>query len=128
MILVDSSVWIDFYNGFETPETDTMESLLEEEMISIADIIYLEVLRGFKSDSQYRIAKRSLDILPCHRILDQKMAVKAAENYRFLRKKGITITKTIDLVIGTFCIEKNISLLTSDRDFLPMEELGLVLV
>lgn len=119
MILVDSSVWIDYFNGNDTPETVKLDSLLGVEPIAIGDIILTEVLQGFRSDRDYETAKTLLTSLMIYRLLDIKLAIKSAENYRQLRKQGITIRKSVDVIIATFCLENNLSLLFSDKDFVP---------
>ena len=126
MVLVDSSVWIDYFNGTHTPETDLLDDLLSRELVLIGDIILTEVLQGFTSDAHFRQAKILLGPLEYRDMLGKTVAVKAAENYRRLRRRGVTVRKTIDVMIGTFCILQRLPLLQSDRDFLPMERyLGL---
>ena len=122
MILVDSSVWIDYFNGQLTVQTDYLDQILGKELIVIGDIILLEVLQGFKSDRGFALARKSLEVFPLRNMLGREIALKSANNYRILRKKGITIRKTIDIVIGTFCIENNINLLHSDKDFEPLSK------
>lgn len=119
MIMVDSSVWIDYFNGYETPETTKLDLWLGIQPISIGDIILTEVLQGFRNDSDYRIAKNLLTSLTIFDLLGENMAIKSAENYRQLRKQGITIRKTADVIIASFCIENNLPLLFSDKDFVP---------
>jgi predicted nucleic acid-binding protein len=126
MVLIDSSVWIDYFNGKETPATNQLDSLLGIEPISIGDLILTEVLQGFRKDSEYETAKDLLTALKIYKILGIKMAILAADNYRTLRKKGVTVRKTADTLIATFCIERNIPLLFSDKDFNPfVKHLGL---
>jgi predicted nucleic acid-binding protein len=126
MILVDSSVWIDYSNGRETPETNKVDGLLGVEPLAIGDLILTEVLQGFRSDSDYRTANKLLTFLTIFEMLGVNFALKSVDNYRFLRKRGITIRKTADVIIATFCIETQNSLLFSDKDFLPfVEHLGL---
>jgi hypothetical protein len=120
MILVDSSVWIDYFNGQTTWQTNMLDSLLSDVPILMGDLILTEILQGFRSDDDYESAKSYLTILPFHEIGGYQVAVNSAQNYRTLRKKGITIRKTIDIIIGTFCILKDLSLLHDDRDFTPM--------
>ena len=119
MILVDSSVWIDYFNGRDTPETSELDSLLGIKPIAIGDIILTEVLQGFRNDEDYKTAKSLLTSLNIFELLGEKMALKSADNYRLLRKQGITIRKTADVIIASFCIEYNLPLLFSDKDFLP---------
>ena len=127
MIVVDSSVWIDFFNGFSTPEVDQLDALLGVTPLAIGDLILVEVLQGFRNERDVATARqlfRSLALLP---LLEGSNPWKAADNYRQLRRKGITVRKTIDGIIATACIEANLPLLFSDRDFMPyVEHLGLV--
>jgi predicted nucleic acid-binding protein len=126
MIIVDSSVWIDYFNGNNTRETDLLDSLLGIQEVAIGDLIMLEVLRGFRSDKDYQIAKNHLTSLVQYNMLDSDIALKATEYYRKLRKKGITVRKTANVIIATFCIESSHILLHSDRDFTPFaDHLGL---
>ena len=122
MIFVDSSVWIDYFNGRQCAETDCLDSLLGKEPIAIGDLVLIEVLQGFKNDSDYETARDLLTSLTVFTLGGQKMAIKSADNFRLLRKKGITVRKTIDVLIATFCIEMNLSLLHSDKDFGPFHE------
>ena len=127
MIMVDSSVWIDYFNGIETPETNLLDKSLGFTPIAIGDLILTEVLQGFRSDSDYRKAKGLLLALDFFEIAGQTIALKSAENYRVLRQKGITIRKTIDTIIATYCLEMGIPLLFSDKDFSPfVDHLGLI--
>jgi len=119
MILVDSSVWIDFFNGTVCAETDKLNEILGLEEIVIGDLILAEVLQGFRSDTDYKAAKNVLTSLTVHDLLGKDMAIKSANNFRKLRKKGITIRKTADVIIATYCIENKIPLLFSDKDFVP---------
>lgn len=119
MIVVDTSVWIDYFNGASTPETEILDRALDEEAVAIGDLILLEILQGFRSDAGYKTAKKHLSEFQQLEILGTNMAIKAADNYRKLRKKGITIRKTADVIIASFCIENKLPLLFSDRDFIP---------
>lgn len=128
MIVVDSSVWIDFFHGVSTPEVERLDGLLGVTPLAICDLILVEVMQGFRTDQDVATARqlfRSLALLP---MLGGSNAWKAAENVRQLRRKGITVRKTIDGIIATACIEANLPLLFSDRDFQPyVEHLGLEL-
>ena len=117
MILVDSSVWIDYFNGAVTPETNRLDELLGTEPLGLGDLILAEVLQGFRHNEDYETAKELLASLTIFDLLGKDMAIKSAENFRLLRKKGITVRKTVDTIIATFCIENKHSLLHSDRDF-----------
>ncbi len=126
MILVDSSVLIDYFNGNDNWQVEKLDEILGKEIIVIGDYILTEVLQGFRNDKDYDAARSVLGSFPCLNICGEEIAVKAANNYRLLRKKGVTVRKTIDLIIGTFCIENEIQLLHNDKDFYPLEKyLGL---
>jgi predicted nucleic acid-binding protein len=120
MVLVDSSVWINYFNGKNTWQTETLDQMLLQIPLLIGDLILTEVLQGFKKESEYNKAKEVLSILSCKRLGGYEIAIKSAENYRKLRKKGVTVRKTIDVIIGTFCINENIALLHDDKDFEQM--------
>jgi predicted nucleic acid-binding protein len=122
MIIVDSSVWIDYFNGKDIPEVAKLDQLLGQELLGIGDLILTEVLQGFRQDKEYQTAKRLLTSLTVFEMLGAEMAIKSAENFRTLRKRGITVRKTIDVMISTFCIENGHSLLFVDRDFDPFVE------
>lgn len=129
MIVVDSSVWIDFFNGTATAEVQQLRRLIGQQPIVVGDVMLLEVLQGVTREREARRVESALRQFDLAAILDPDLAVQAAANYRLLRRHGITVGKTIDLMIGTFCIAHSHTLLTSDRDFAPMaEHLGLKLV
>lgn len=124
--MVDSSVWIDYFNGVETKQTDFVYSAIGGLQFAIGDLIYGEVMQGFKADRDFQIGHDFFEEIPFLLLVNKELSLKSAQNYRFLRKKGITVRKTIDAFIATYCIEKNLSLLHSDRDFEPfVEYLGL---
>lgn len=126
MILVDSSVWVDYFNGHITPETNELDKALGSEEILIGDIILAEVLQGFRSDQDFDAALNALAAFKGASMLNPELTIRSARNYRQLRKAGITIRKTIDCFIATYCIESRIEMLHSDRDFDPFEQqLGL---
>ena len=126
MILVDSSVWIDYFRGTATPQTDRLDSLLGSEPLAIGDLILTEVLQGFTSDRDFNQAKKLLTSLVVIELGGLEIAIQAAKNYRKLRDLGITSRKTIDTVIATRCIAGGYTLLHSDRDFEPfVTHLGL---
>lgn len=129
MILVDASVWIDYFNGVANAQTNLLDALLGQENILMGDIIMAEVLQGFTSDTEFKRAQNLLALLPFREMLGREVALQTARNCRALRKQGVTVRKTVDVMIGTFCILNNIPLLHKDRDFYPMEKwLGLVAV
>lgn len=119
MILVDSSVWIDYFNGRETIQTAKLDELLGTELLGIGDLILTEVLQGFRADADYQIAKEMLLSLTVFDMVGFEGAIKSADYFRALRKQGITIRKTVDVIIATFCIEAGHFLLFSDKDFMP---------
>ncbi len=129
MILVDSSVWIDYFNGVSSKQTDYLNNALGQQEIIVGDIILTEVLQGFKSDRDFALALRLMEKFPIINIIGKEIAIKSAENYSVLRKKGLTVRKTIDIIIATYSIENGLRLLYSDRDFnVLIENLGLVAV
>jgi predicted nucleic acid-binding protein len=129
LILVDSSVWIDYFNGAATPQADKLDSLLGREPLAIGDLILSEVLQGFGDDRDFAKARRLLTSLTMVQIGGPEIAIVAAQNFRYLRKRGVTVRKTIDTMIATRCIESGYDLLHSGRDFEPfVQHLGLRVV
>ena len=129
MIVVDSSVWVDYFNGTKNRHADLLDQLLGRERVLIGDIILTEVLQGFRRDAEFQRARELLEALEFHDMLGKAMALRCAENYRKLRQAGVTVRKTIDVMIATFCIEGSHELLHSDRDFDVIEKhLGLKVV
>ena len=127
MILVDSSVWIDYFRGIATPQSDRLDALLGSEPIATGDLILAEVLQGFADDRDFDRALSLLTELDVIDIGGQDIAIQAARNFRSLRTRGVTIRKTVDTLIATRCIENRLSLLHSDRDFDPfVTYLGLI--
>lgn len=122
MIFLDSTVLIDYFNGIKTRQVDALDSILGEELVIIGDYVLTEVLQGFRNDREFQKAKKALLSFPCYDIGGREIAIKSAENYRYLRKKGKTVKKTIDVMIATFCIENNFTLLHNDRDFDAFEK------
>ena len=126
MILVDSSVWIDFFRGATTPQVEALDSLLGVEPMAVGDLILTEALQGFRSEKDFNQARKLLLTLEHVELGGQEIAIQAARNFRTLRERGVTIRKTIDTLIATKCIEADMPLLFSDRDFDPfVEHLGL---
>ncbi len=129
MILADSSVWIDYFNGRISEETDALDNLLGQQLVLAGDLILAEVLHGFRRDEDYRVALRLFEAVEIRDLGGREIAMQAARNYRALRAKGITPRKTIDMMIGTYCLVHGLSLLHADRDFDVLEaELGLSVV
>ena len=126
MILVDSGVWIDYFTGIDNKQTDSLDKTLGVQSVAAGDLILTEVLQGFRHDRDYRTAKALFDNVTIFEMLGRDMAIRSAENFRTLRKKGITIRKTADVIIASFCIKQKIPLLFSDKDFKPfVKHLGL---
>jgi predicted nucleic acid-binding protein len=126
VILVDSSVWIDYFRGVKNPQTDTLDGLLASEPVAVGDLMLAEVLQGFGSERDFNQAKSVLTNLEQVHIGGTELAVQAARNFRTLRGLGVTVRKTIAVLIATRCIEDDLLLLHSDRDFDAFERhLGL---
>jgi len=117
VILVDTSIWIDYFNGIENKQAKSLDWILSEQSVLVGDIILTEILQGFDSDKEFRLAKQALDPLDCVHLGGKSLAIKAASNFRFLRSKGVTIRKTVDMLIGSWCIEHEVELLHNDKDF-----------
>ena len=129
MILVDTTVWIAYFNGYLTAETDYLDAILGEQMILVGDLILSEILQGFCRDEDFEKARAALNKFQQVAMVNPALAVQSAQNYRMLRKRGITIRKTIDCFIATYCVEFGHALLHTARDFDPFEEyLGLQVV
>lgn len=119
MIIVDSSVWISYFNGHNNEHTQKLDSLLGVEPLGIGDLIMAEILQGFRTDKDYKIAKEHLVEFTDCEMLGRNAAIAAADKHRALRKKGITIRKTNDVIIASYCIDHGHSLLFADKDFKP---------
>ncbi|MDZ4348378.1 MAG: PIN domain nuclease [Xanthomonadaceae bacterium] len=126
MILVDSSVWVDYFNGAATPQADRLDELLGTVPVVVGDLILTEVLQGFGTEREFNEARRLMSALQVVNLGGLDVAIEAARNYRKLRELGVTVRKTIDTVIATRCIVDGLQLLHSDRDFDAFEQhLGL---
>ena len=129
MLIVDSTVWIAYFNGLENPETDYLHTMVDKMPILIGDLILAEVLQGSRVDSDFEKARRTLGKYIQVEMVSPALALQSARNYRLLRRKGITVRKTIDGLIATYCIENEHDLLHSDSDFDGYEKhLGLKVV
>jgi predicted nucleic acid-binding protein len=127
MIFVDSSVWIDYFNGRPTPQALFVREKLGVERFATGDLILTEVLQGFRTDAAFDQARNFLLSLDVFELAGVPVALAAAQNYRRLRAKGVTVRKTIDVMIATFCITGGYTLLHADRDFDVMRDtLGLL--
>jgi len=117
MLIVDSTVWVDYFNGVENPQTDYLDRIADKTPILIGDLILAEVLQGFREDSDFEKARRALGKYMQVEMVNPELALQSARNYRLLRRKGITVRKTIDNLIATYCIENEHDLLHKDSDF-----------
>ena len=127
MILVDTSVWIDYFHDKTTKQTEALDAALANELVAMGDLIMLEILQGFKAEKDFKAAKKALGELEQFEMLGNSMVSKCAENYRKLRKSGITTRQTTGVIIASFCIENKLPLLFQDRDFIPfVKKLGLI--
>lgn len=127
MILVDSSVWIDYFIGVKNKQTNKLDENLGLKPVAIGDLILTEVLQGFRHDKDYKAAKTLFEDVTIFDMLGKEMAIKSAENFRILRKKGVTVRKAADVIIASFCIDQKLPLLFSDKDFRPfVKHLGLI--
>lgn len=126
MILVDTSVWIDYFNGVGSAQTDRLDHALADCDVVMGDLILLEILQGIRNDGDYTRTWKSLSALDLHEMFGRRMADICADNYRALRQRDITIRKTADVIIASYCIESRLPLLFLDRDFMPfVDHLGL---
>lgn len=123
MVIVDSTVWVDYFNGRHNPETDWLDDRLEDERLGLTTLILCEVLQGVRDDRRAALVETELRGLEIFESGGLELAVRAASNYRVLRGRGRTVRKTIDVLIATFCLQEQHSLLHRDRDFDPFEEL-----
>jgi predicted nucleic acid-binding protein len=119
VIVVDSSVWIDYFNGVDSAGSERLDKLLGVEPLAVGDLILTEVLQGFRSDADYKTARELMTSLTVLEMLGQKMAIQSAENYRSLRARGVTVRRTVDVIIATCCIKHGLPLLFEDKDFVP---------
>jgi predicted nucleic acid-binding protein len=129
MLVVDSTVWVDYFNGEDNPQTDYLHQIADKTPILIGDLILAEVLQGFRDDADFEKARRGLGKYIQVEMVNPELALKSARNYRKLRRKGVAVRKTIDSLIAAFCIENEHDLLHNDSDFDGYEKhLGLRVV
>ena len=121
MIVADTSAWIDYFRGLDAPHTDVLDYEIQHNRIVTGDLIITEFLQGFRNNKDILNAKKIMESLEYRDMVGKEIAYKSAENYRFLKGKGVTVRKTIDVIIGTFCIVNGYQLIHNDRDFDPME-------
>ena len=117
MLVVDTSVWVDYFNGIENPQTNYLHAILNQTPILMGDLILAEVLQGFRYDPDFESVRGALGRYVQVNMVSPVLAVQSARNYRLLRQKGVTVRKTIDSLIATYCIENNHELLHNDSDF-----------
>ncbi len=129
MILVDSTVWVDYFRSADTPQVALLDSYLGRTRLAVGDLIAAEVLQGVRNARDFKLVKQTFDAFLHVNLVGYDLAVKASQNYRYLRDRGVTIRKTIDTLIATYCIEHDFELLHADRDFVPFaKHLGLKVV
>ena len=117
MVVVDTSVWIDYFNGVVSQQTDRLDELLGEQLVVVGDLILAELLQGFETEADAMRALALLEPLEFVEMVGRDVAVESAANYRRLRRRGVTVRKSIDMLIGTYCLIHNHELLHNDRDF-----------
>jgi len=126
MIIADTSAWIDYFKGTDAAHTNILDRELTRNRVGTGDLIIAEFLQGFKNDRDYQEAKSLMDSLEYFDLVGREVALLAGQNFRLLRREGITVRKTIDVLIASFCIINDFELIHNDRDFDPFEErLGL---
>lgn len=123
MVLIDTSVWVDYFNGVANPQTDHLDFLLGQQPVALGDLVMCEVLQGFRHEKDFKKARYFFEKLPFYQLGGYSICLKASEHFRFLRKNGVTIRKTIDIIIATACVEYDLKLLHNDRDFDAMEKI-----
>ena len=125
MLVVDSGVWIDFFNGNENPARTVLRALLHdgEVRVVVPDLVLFEVLRGFRSERELRMARSLMESLSIEAVGGARLALEAAQHYRSLRAVGVTVRSSIDVLVASFCIERDYALLHRDRDFEAFESL-----
>lgn len=129
MLMVDSTVWIDYFNGVVDWRTDYLDTHVTHTPILVGDLILAEVLQGFRRDAEFEKARSALSKFQQVQMVNTLLALQSARNYRFLRSSGVTVRKTIDSLIATYCIENGLPLLHNDGDFDGYEHhLGLTVV
>ena len=129
MLIVDSTVWVDYFNGIGNPQTDYLDQIVDKTPILIGDLILAEVLQGFREDTDFEKARRTFGKYMQVEMVNPELALQSARNYRLLRHKGITVRKTMDSLIATYCIENEHDLLHNDSDFEGYEKhLGLSVI
>lgn len=122
MILADTSVWVDYFRGNGTSHTEALNAALDGEVLVMGDLVLAELLQGFPSEQQARLARSTLSNLQVMTLGGREVALRAADHYRFLRRQGTTVRGIVDMIIATWCIMNDVPLIHSDRDFLGMSK------
>ena len=117
MIIVDTSAWIEYFRDGEAVTAEKVDRCLDQDLVGIGDLVYCEVMQGIRSPRQRREVASLLQSLPKFEMVGFHIAEKSAQNYRLLRSRGVTVRKTIDVLIGTFCAENDLQIVHHDRDF-----------
>ena len=129
MVIVDTSAWVEYFRDGVAEVVEKVDRCLDQELVGIGDLIYCEVMQGIRSSDQQAAVSSLLLSLPRFELVGFDMAEKAASNYRLLRSKGLTVSKTMDVLIGTFCAENGLQLVHHDSDFdLMAEHIGLSVI
>ena len=121
MVIVDTTVWIDYWEGARTPEAQWLDAEMDRQRLGLTDIIVCELLQGVRDEAEAANAERELTKFEVFNTGGVELAKAAAQNYRALRRRGYTVRKTIDCLVATFCLREGHSLLHRDRDFDPFE-------
>ena len=129
MVMVDTSAWIEYFRGGLPRIVEKVDLCLEQDLVGIGDLVYCEVMQGIRSSREKGVVSTLLLSLPQFEMVGFDMAEKSASNYRLLRSKGVTVRKTIDVLIGTFCAEHGLRLIHHDSDFdLMAKHIGLDII
>jgi predicted nucleic acid-binding protein len=126
LVVIDTSAWIEFLNDTGHEIVNVLEYALDNELVCLGDLVYCEVLQGIKNKRELNRVKTLFSTLHSDAVGGFEVCARASENYKYLRSTGVTVRKTIDIIIGTFCLENGHEIIHNDRDFKHMEEhLGL---
>ena len=122
MVIVDTSAWIEYFKSGIPSVVEKVDRCLDQDLVGIGDLVYCELIQGIRSNRERRHVSALLLSLPQYEMVGFNIAQKAADNYRLLRSRGVTVRKTIDVIIGTFCVENGFQIVHSDSDFDLMSE------